>query len=142
MGVSKAEAIFDKVQSLPDSAQAVVLRVVEQLSVTDVGENTESASPLTRRFQELATQWRTDTAYFSFMQQRAMHSAYQQIIGLGWPVVPLLLRELERQPEHWFWALQAITGEQPASRAETTAATTDAWLKWGRERGIVPNANS
>jgi hypothetical protein len=42
-----------------------------------------------------------------------MHPAYQQIIGLGPAGVPLLLRELEREPDHWFWALRAITGEDP-----------------------------
>lgn len=40
-----------------------------------------------------------------------MHPAYQQIIGMGPAVVPLLLNDLVRTRSHWFWALRAITGK-------------------------------
>ncbi len=102
-----------------------------------------SATPsggLAQKFQELAETWRRDTGFFSFMQQRALHPAYQRIIGMGWVVVPLLLRELQREPDHWLWALQAITGEQPARNTDTLRAASDAWLNWGRERGLLPDA--
>ena len=29
------------------------------------------------------------------------------------PVVPLILAELEHEPDQWFWALEAITDEDP-----------------------------
>ena len=32
---------------------------------------------------------------------------------MGEPVVPLILDELRREPDHWFWALEAITEENP-----------------------------
>jgi hypothetical protein len=137
--MSKAQVLFDKIQALPDPAQTAALRMIEQLS-GGRGDKTNSSSPLARRFQELAAKWRRETEYFSFMQQRALHPAYQQIIGLGWPVVPQLLQELEKEPAHWFWALRAITGEQPAGSAETTAAAAEAWLRWGRERSLIANA--
>jgi len=35
------------------------------------------------------------------------------MIGLGWPVVPLILEELNREPNQWFWALEAITEQNP-----------------------------
>ena len=57
----------------------------------------------------------------------------------GAPVVPLLLRELEQEPVHWFEALQAITGEDPVPRAhwgDSTAMSAD-WLAWGRHRGLI-----
>ena len=69
-----------------------------------------------------------------------LHPAYQRIIGMGWAVVPLLLNELQRQPDHWFWALQAITGEEPARGTETLQAAAEAWLNWGREPGLLPDA--
>jgi len=56
------------------------------------------------------------------MQQRALHPAYQRIIAWAGSPVPLLLRELQRQPDHWLWALQAITGEQPARNTDTLRA--------------------
>ena len=109
--MSKADAIYDKVQALPASTQAAVLHMVEALVDGSTGDATPSGG-LARKFQELAETWRRETGFFSFMQQRALHPAYQRIIGMGWVVVPLLLRELQRQPDHWLWALQAITGEE------------------------------
>jgi hypothetical protein len=64
----------------------------------------------------------------------------QRIIAMGWAVVPLLLKELRRQPDHWLWALQAITGEEPARGAETLQAAARAWLDWGRKRGLLGDA--
>lgn len=66
-----------------------------------------------------------------------MHSAYQQIIGLGPAVVPLLLAELDREPDHWFWALKAITGADPLppDGRGRVGEMTQAWLRWGREQG-------
>ena len=67
------------------------------------------------------------------------HPAYQAIIGLGWPAVPLLLRDLEREPVHWFEVLQAITGEDPVAREQwgNIPAMAAAWLAWGRQHGLV-----
>src|SRR5256885_1317850 len=112
--MSKAEVIFGKVQTLPDSAQTAVLRMAESLIEGGSGANSRGATGLRRTFEELADTWRRETGFLSFMQQRALHPAYQRIIGMGWAAVPLLLRELQRQPDHWFWALHAITGEEPA----------------------------
>ncbi len=44
--------------------------------------------------------------------------AYQEIIGLGPAVVPLVLRELEQRPAHWFSALRALTGADPMDPAD------------------------
>jgi len=98
-----------------------------------------SRSDLERTFRALADTWREETRFLSSVPDRIMHPAYQRIIGLGPAVVPLLLRDLERQPAHWFWALRAITGEDPAAREDAGAVqkTTDAWLEWGRKRGYV-----
>ena len=68
-----------------------------------------------------------------------MHPAYQRIIGMGRRAVPLLLGELEKKPGHWFWALNAIAGENPVP-AEAEGKLGDmaqAWLGWGRERGLI-----
>ena len=63
----------------------------------------------------------------------AMHPAYQQIIGMGTPALPLIFQELQREPDHWFWALGAITGENPVPEEDAgdLDAMTDAWLSWG-----------
>jgi hypothetical protein len=94
-------------------------------------------SSLEEIFRALAQQWRQERGPMSSTTQLAMCPSYQRIIGLGAAVVPLLLRELERQPDHWFWALKAITGADPvpaASRGKLREMA-EAWLAWGREQG-------
>ncbi|MDQ6805142.1 MAG: hypothetical protein M3065_09260 [Actinomycetota bacterium] len=66
-----------------------------------------------------------------------MHPAYQRIIGLGRPAVPLILKRLAEEPAQWFWALTAITGEDPAVGQTTLDGAAGAWLSWGRARGLV-----
>ena len=67
----------------------------------------------------------------------AMLPSYQQIVGMGEIAVPLILRELETEPAQWFWALRAITGENPVppeSRGRVREMT-QAWIEWGHREG-------
>jgi hypothetical protein len=94
-------------------------------------------SGLEATFLQLAEQWRRETGMLSVVSKMAMHPAYQRIIGMGQPVVPLILRELEQEPDHWFWALQAISGDDPvlAEQRGHVAEMATAWLEWGRAHG-------
>ena len=90
-------------------------------------------------FEELKTDWKTRTRYLSNSAQIAAIRSYQRIIGMGPPALPLILKELERETDHWFWALEAISGENPvpanqAGRVEDMART---WIEWGRQKGLV-----
>jgi purine-nucleoside phosphorylase len=51
-------------------------------------------------FLELAEQWRQETGMLSVTSKMSMHPAYQRIIGMGQPVIPLIMRELKREPDH------------------------------------------
>jgi hypothetical protein len=90
-------------------------------------------------FPRLAETWRRETAHLSSITQKSIHAAYQRIIGLGPRAVPLILSELEQRPDHWFWALRAITGEDPVvpdDRGDVRRMTA-AWLSLGRRRGWI-----
>jgi len=93
---------------------------------------------LTRRFERLTREWKEAVAYVSSVTEMATHPAYQQIIGLGQAALPLILRELEKEPEHWFWALKAITGEDPVPAKDIgrVRAMAHAWLAWARGQGL------
>jgi hypothetical protein len=65
------------------------------------------------RFRVLAAQWKERSRHMSNTAQMAMLKPYQQIIGMGKDALPYLLQELAREPDHWFWALEAITQENP-----------------------------
>ena len=100
---------------------------------------TRQPQSLEQTFHELVTTWRQETHFSSSVTDMAMHRAYQRIIGLGPAAVPLLLRELERHPDHWFWALHAITGVDPTTPEQKgkVQEMAKAWLDWGREAGYT-----
>ncbi|MCI0387582.1 MAG: hypothetical protein MOB07_02260 [Acidobacteria bacterium] len=92
----------------------IVLGESRQLPANDAADQSQPVAPTKDTeglFQELANQWRRETAHLSLAIKKVMHPAYQRIIGLGPDAVPLILRELQRRSGHWFWALKAITGE-------------------------------
>jgi hypothetical protein len=90
-------------------------------------------------FRVLVQQWTEACGLLSSTSAMVAHPAYQAIIGLGEPAVPLLLRELEQEPVHWFEALKAITGEDPVPREDwgNIPAMAAAWLSWGRSRKLL-----
>jgi hypothetical protein len=107
-----------------------------------VHSNVLSPAPvdLGDEFQRLAAEWKSKARLLSNSAQIAMLRPYQRIIGLGTPALPLILAEMAREPDHWFWALESITGENPVppAAAGNVPAMTQAWLAWGQERGLVP----
>jgi hypothetical protein len=92
---------------------------------------------LKTKFENLSRQWKEDTQFASTMIDIAMHPAYQQIIGMGHSAVPFILQRLFHEPDHWFWALKAITCEDPVP--EKSRGKLDdmarAWLDWGKSKG-------
>src|SRR5438105_2471983 len=79
---------------LPEGAEVDVF-----VMISDTAEQ----SALAGRFRALAERWYAETAALSSISQMAMHPAYQEVIGMGRAAVPFILRELQKQPHHWFW---------------------------------------
>ncbi|HWZ96754.1 MAG TPA: N-6 DNA methylase [Candidatus Dormibacteraeota bacterium] len=92
---------------------------------------------VSERFSELVRQWKSAQRNESSVARMAAHPAYKEIIRMGEAAIPLLLDELRREPDHWFAALQTITGENPVPKGKwgKLKQMTDSWLEWGRERG-------
>jgi hypothetical protein len=92
-----------------------------------------------QRFQILADRWRQSTRAFSSIHAMVANPAYLEIVGMGRPALPLILSELRRQPDHWFSALVAISGENPVrdTDAGDVRRMTASWLDWGRSRGLI-----
>src|SRR5438876_7709544 len=97
------------------------------------------ATDIQERFRRLMSEWKEQSRYLSNTAQMAMLKPYQRIIGMGWPAIPLILDELAREPDQWFWALEAITEENPVppDAAGHVRRSAEAWIQWGRERGLV-----
>jgi hypothetical protein len=96
------------------------------------------APTLEEQFQTLLGRWRAETAHLSSSTRITGHPAYQEIIALGPPALPLLFRELERtQDGHLSRALTAITRAHPIpaedrGKIRKIAAT---WLHWAKKNG-------
>src|SRR5947209_7891445 len=105
-----AEARRDRVQF--DYLKSAAFRVIHADGVVGGGVS------LQRRFADLVRQWKEATRFASSITDMATHPAYQQLIGMGKEALPLILDELRREPDHWFWALKAITGEDPVPPAD------------------------
>jgi hypothetical protein len=88
-------------------------------------------------FAVLAERWRAETGHLSIVQQKVMNRSYLEIIGLGRPALPMLLRELRERPAHWFLALSSIARENPVRDGATFEQAVDDWLAWGRGRGLI-----
>lgn len=89
-------------------------------------------------FNDLAGKWREETAGLSSIQSIVHNRWYQQIIGLGPAAVPLILEDLRDGPGgYWFWALTAITREDPA---KGTTRYSDARMAWLDHHTAAPRA--
>jgi hypothetical protein len=89
------------------------------------------------RFNRLAAEWKKDTFLLSKINAKVLHLAYQKIIGMGPPAVPFILMDLrDNGPNHWFWALNVITDENPVGKEAigNIKAMTEAWIQWGRKK--------
>jgi hypothetical protein len=103
-------------------------------------QNSPNAPPLEtieQHFRRLEAAWLADTFVLSSYTKIVGHPAFREIIGLGEAVVPLLLRDLEKRPRLWVWALPEITGVDPVppEDAGNIGQMSAAWLRWGREKG-------
>lgn len=94
---------------------------------------------LARQFRELAEAWRSRKGPISSIARMAILPEYQQIMAMGPPIIPIILRELQRKPDHWFWALHYLTKADPVREDElgNLRKMADAWIRWGKENGYL-----
>jgi hypothetical protein len=83
-------------------------------------------------------QWKTERGARSSITEAAMMPAYQEIIGMGSKAVPLILEQIRSEgdePDQWFWALRAITGENPVKPEDqgNFQKMAEAWLQWSQQ---------
>lgn len=95
---------------------------------------------LEEQFQELSESWKAKTKFISNITKKSHHPDYQRIIAIGKPVVPWILKDLQKNgPNDWFWALTEITGDNPITKriAGKIQEMSNAWLKWGKMKDYL-----
>jgi len=108
--------------------------VIQQDFATAVTMQTEL-----HKFCNLAFTWKEDTKMMSSMRDIALHPAYQEIIGMGKSAISYILDDLAIELSLWFWALRAITGDNPVPvthQGDFEKMRKD-WLIWGEENGYI-----
>lgn len=89
------------------------------------------------KFNELANEWRAQrTRASSFSSANVSLPAYQFIIGMGEKALPYILRELSKKDEDWYWALKAISREDPVppEHRGKRSLMRQLWLEWGKAK--------
>jgi len=83
-----------------------------------------------RVFRESANHWKSETVHLSSVAKMISRPSYLRIVGLGKPVLPFLIKELIDSPDHWFAALEAITGDNPVPNRATFDQAVQSWAEW------------
>ena len=100
--------------------------------------STQVAEPVHERFHELKNDWKSKTRHLSNTAQISLVFSYQKIIGMGPAVVPLILSELEQEPDHWFWCWRPLRTRTRLPRVTgDIEALARAWIQWGRAKGLL-----
>lgn len=102
----------------------------------DVRKSSNGTPDFENRFHQLKAQWRADTYFLSDPIRIMGHPAMRAIIAMGADVVPIILRDLRDDPSLLVWALPKIMGMNPAFEGNNDAMI-EAWLQWGREKGML-----
>lgn len=103
--------------------------------------NSSAEAPATEtvedKFRRLERTWKAEVGFHSSTTILRNHPAFLEIITLGDAVVPLMLRDLEREPRLWVWALPRITGADPVEPADrgNIRKMSEAWVRWGKANG-------
>ncbi len=130
--------VADRIAKIEERFELLEQRCDDLMAKVNGWPSSRSASSeVQQRFAELVSEWRRTRGHSPKIKDLVMNSAYQRIIGMGEPAIPLILREMEREPDHWSWAMTAISGEDPVPHTARGRLdqTTAAWVKWAHEKG-------
>lgn len=107
--------------------------------VFDVPSSTTRVQRLAAVFEDLKENWISEVRTTSSMTDIILNRNYQRIIGLGPSALPLILADLNHELNHWFWALEMITGQTPYSEniIGNPSKMREAWLAWGHAKSLL-----
>lgn len=109
-------------------------------TITSIAESVSLPfSNLEKRFTELASNWKKETRVFSTTFHKTLNDNYLGIIGMGELVVPLILKELQKKPDHWFVALHHITQQNPVPTEDmgNIKKMAQYWIEWGKKNNLI-----
>jgi hypothetical protein len=133
----KIEVLEQTIQTQRSVIETITYYAKQQENWWQAAPESDDDSLVENQFKELAARWYKETRHISSLTKIILNPAYQRIIGLGPMAVRFILRELEQRPNHWFWALESITGENPVQPDDDFDSAVQAWLRWGQEHSLM-----
>lgn len=94
---------------------------------------------LDRKFSMLKSVWENDTIFSSSISEITNHPAYYAVIKLGREIIPLIIQDLQTTNNHWFYALEILTGEnpiRPEHRGNIEQMKND-WIDWANRGNAI-----
>lgn len=87
-------------------------------------------------FRSLVKKWRLATLWSSSITEAISHPIFNKITAMGTKVIPLIIEEIERQPDLLIAALPILTGEDPVHDSDrgNFPAMAITWIEWYRNR--------
>lgn len=130
---------FFQDQEYSNSSEPCTRELLSQIEHDFFVPATRQRESILSRFESLAREWRAETSHLSSTTEMCLHHAYQAIIGMGEDVLPMLLAEMESAPDHWDWALSAVTGLDPVPEEHygDIDKIAEIWVLWGKESGYL-----
>lgn len=112
---------------------------IQKANLRELRSNSRAELLFERKFVDLVRKWKTRTRHQSNLLAICSDPAYQEIISMGQAAVPLILRDLDSELDHWFWALKVLTNSDPVDPADhgDLNAVRQSWLTWGRTHGYI-----
>lgn len=127
---TEQKVIDDRLNYFNSTRDKIYITLITNLfnSIDDKSENLI----VKNKFYGLLNNWQEETVTYSDITKKCTHPSYQQIIGMGESVLPYIIDELKTNPNHWFWALKAITGEDPVpdDKKGNIKDMIGIWIEW------------
>jgi hypothetical protein len=92
---------------------------------------------LKTEFNLLVQKWRDETLFVSSLGKQFTHPAYVRIIAMGKEGLPLVLNEMQKSNDNWFYALKFMAGEDAAAGIDNFEDAKSAWLLWGYKHNFI-----
>ena len=93
---------------------------------------------ISKKFELIACTLEFELAPISSVHAMEEHWAYEELVSMGWPVVPLLIDMIVESPSvYWLTALYRITGHNPIEKGNEGVIYEMArnWLTWWHTKG-------
>jgi len=94
---------------------------------------------LKKRFDFYNSIWKSETIFSSSITEITNNSAYRSIIGLGQKVIPFIIDDLKATDNHWFYALEALTGQNPIKENHKgiVPLMKNDWIEWAKANNLT-----